>query len=212
MRPLTDHLPKPLLTVRGKPLIHYHLENLKKAGIERVVINHSWLGKKIVENVGDGAAFGLEILYSAEPKPLETAGGIVQALPLLCPDQDTTTFWTVNGDIFCDFDFALLPDDLGEQLAHLVMVDNPPHNPDGDFSLQQNHLGLGPKGKLTYSGIAMYHQKFFNGMRAASFPLAPLFRNCIERNLLAGQKHLGHWSDVGTPERLELLNQPGQQA
>lgn len=206
MRPLTDSVPKPLLQVHQKTLIQYHLENLKRAGVERVVINHSWLGEQIVDKIGSGEELGLEILYSHEPTALETAGGIIQALPLLCPNEQTQSFWVVNGDVFTDFDFALLPVDLGEQLAHLVMVDNPSHNPTGDFSLQGGLLGNNAEGKLTFSGIAAYHKSFFSDMQAEVRPLAPLFFECIEQMRLGGQKHSGFWSDVGTPERLQLLN------
>lgn len=206
MRPLTDSVPKPLLEVQGKPLIQYHLEKLSAAGVERVVINHCWLGEQIVAKIGTGNEFGLEIVYSAEARALETAGGIIKALPILCPDAQTDTFWTINGDVFCDFDFATLPDNLGNNLAHLVMVDNPEHNPKGDFSLQHNSLGLGPEEKLTFSGIAVYKKEFFNGLEVKVQPLAPLFKDCIEHKRLGGQKHLGVWSDVGTPERLQLLN------
>ena len=209
MRPLTDLVPKPLLEVLGKPLIQYHLENLSRAGVERVVINHSWLGDQIVERLGSGQKYNLDIVYSAEPEALETAGGILKALPLLCPDAATKVFWVINGDVFSDFDFALLPHELGADQAHLVMVDNPQHNPNGDFALHNHRLNFGPADKLTFSGIAAYQASFFKGMNAGKQALAPVFRTCIENKCLSGQKHNGFWSDVGTPARLKHLNENG---
>jgi MurNAc alpha-1-phosphate uridylyltransferase len=207
MRPLTDYCPKPLLKVRGKRLIEYHIEALQKAGIRRLVINHAWLGEQFPELLGNGSRFGLEIVYSAEQTALETAGGIINALPLLCADSTTDYFAVVNGDIFSDFDFNLLPEDLGNDLAHLVMVANPEHNPQGDFSFARGRLQQGEAGKLTFSGIAVYHQAFFSGLQGGALALAPLLRNFIAKDRVSAQLHQGSWCDVGTPKRLAMLNQ-----
>lgn len=207
MRPLTDHCPKPLLKVRGKPLIEYHIEALQRAGIRRLVINHAWLGEQFPEVLGNGSRFGLEILYSPEQTALETAGGIINAMPLLCKDAATDYFAVVNGDIFSDFDFSQLPQHLGNDLAHLVMVDNPSHNPQGDFSFVQGRLRQGDTNKLTFSGIAVYHKAFFSGLKSGSLALAPILRNFIGKNKVSAQRHQGTWCDVGTPERLVMLNQ-----
>ena len=207
MRPLTDHCPKPLLKVGGKPLIEYHIEALKQAGIERVVINHAWLGEQFPEILGNGSRFGVELLYSAEQTALETAGGIINAMPLLCADSRTDYFVVVNGDIFSDFDFSRLPQALGHDLAHLVMVANPEHNPQGDFAYTRGRLQPGQADKLTFSGIAVYHQAFFAGLQEGALALAPLLRNFIGQDRVSAQLHRGRWCDVGTPERLAMLNQ-----
>jgi MurNAc alpha-1-phosphate uridylyltransferase len=142
MRPLTDITPKPLLKVNGKPLIEYHIEGLVKAGYERIVINHAWLGQQIEDTLGDGKRFGVQLLYSPEYTALETAGGIVKALPLLCPTAQDQQFTVVSADIVTDFDFSLLPTVLGQDLAHLVMVSNPLHHQDGDFYFRQGRVGV----------------------------------------------------------------------
>ena len=207
MRPLTDFVPKPLLKVQGKPLIEYHLEALKRSGYERVVINHAWLGQQIESALGTGERFGLDILYSAEPQALETAGGISNALPLLCPNKGDELFTVVNGDIFTDFDFDTLPSYLPKGVeAHLVMVDNPSHNPDGDFYF--TGYGLHPEQgcKMTFSGIAVYHKGFFAQINAGVKPLAPMLRAAIEQGIIVAQHFTGHWTDVGKPQRLAELN------
>jgi N-acetyl-alpha-D-muramate 1-phosphate uridylyltransferase len=207
MRPLTDHCPKPLLKVRGKALIESHIEALQKAGIQRLVINHAWLGEQFPACLGDGSRYGLDILYSPEQTALETAGGIINAMPLLCKDVAMEYFAVVNGDIFSDFDFSQLPKQLGNDLAHLVMVENPPHNPRGDFSFAHGRLQQGDTDKLTFSGIAVYHKTFFSGLKSGTLALAPLLRNFIGKNKVSAQQHQGSWCDVGTPERLAMLNQ-----
>ncbi|MCF2949714.1 nucleotidyltransferase family protein [Paraglaciecola aquimarina] len=207
MRPLTDKAPKPLLTVKGKSLIEYHLCGLKLAGYQRVVINHAWLGQQIEEYIGDGQKFGLQILYSPEKHALETAGGITQALPLLCQTSDETYFTVVNGDVFTDFDFNKLPLEIGAGCAHLVLVDNPKHNPDGDFYLVNQKIQQSGQQKLTFSGIAKYHKDFFKGQKVEVKPLVPLFRQAIAQQKMSAQYYPGIWTDVGTPERLEQLNQ-----
>jgi len=207
MRPLTDFVPKPLLKVQGKPLIEYHLEALKRSGYERVVINHAWLGQQIESALGTGERFGLDILYSAEPQALETAGGISNALPLLCPNKGDELFTVVNGDIFTDFDFDTLPSYLPKGVeAHLVMVDNPSHNPGGDFYFTE--YGLHPEQgcKMTFSGIAVYHKGFFAQINAGVKPLAPMLRAAIEQGIIGAQHFTGHWTDVGKPQRLAELN------
>ncbi|MDU0354228.1 nucleotidyltransferase family protein [Paraglaciecola aquimarina] len=206
MRPLTDATPKPLLKVHNRALIEYHLEALKRAGYQRVVINHAWLGQQIVQALGDGQRFGLSILYSAEQHALETAGGIIQALPLLCQNEQEVHFTVVNGDIFSDYDFTQLPIEISPQSAHLVMVDNPEHNPGGDFCLTGERISLVGTTKLTFSGIAQYHKDFFAGQYIHVKPLAPMLRSAIAAEKISGQHYQGAWTDVGTPERLAKLN------
>ena len=207
MRPLTDLLPKPLLSVQGKPLIEYHLEALKRSGYQRVVINHAWLGEKIERVLGTGERFGLELLYSGEPQALETAGGISNALPLLCPDKQDELFTVVNGDIFTDFDFDTLPPCLPEGVgAHLVMVNNPSHNPGGDFYFSEHGLHPQQGCKLTFSGMAVYRKSFFAQVDAGVKPLAPMLRTAINLGLIGAQHFTGQWTDVGTPQRLTELN------
>ncbi|WP_158967370.1 N-acetylmuramate alpha-1-phosphate uridylyltransferase MurU [Paraglaciecola sp. L3A3] len=208
MRPLTDLTPKPLLKVQGIALIEYHIRALKKAGFQRIVINHAWLGQQIEDALGDGAQFGLKILYSAEFQALETAGGIIQALPLLCQNEKEVSFTVVNGDIFTNYDFTQLPIEIPAQSAHLVMVDNPTHNPEGDFYCVAGHILDTGQQKLTFSGIAQYHKDFFAGQNIAVKPLAPMLREAISVRNVSGQHFHGEWTDVGTPERLAVLNKP----
>jgi MurNAc alpha-1-phosphate uridylyltransferase len=203
MRPLTDTCPKPLLQVAGKPLIAWHLERLAKAGIRDVVINLSWLGEMIADATGDGSQYGLAIQYSREPwPPLETGGGILQALPLLGEDP----FLLVNGDVYTDIDFCSLriaPDDL----AQLVLVPNPAQHPRGDFGLAQGGRIVAEGGeRLTYSGIALMRPAFFAGAAPGRFPLLPWLMRALQAGRLGGQRHDGMWLDVGTPERLAQLD------
>jgi MurNAc alpha-1-phosphate uridylyltransferase len=205
MRPLTDLTPKPLLPVAGKPLIVWHLERLARAGFREIVINHAHLGDQIETLLGDGAAWGLRIEYSAEPAgALETAGGIANALPLL----GSAPFLVVNGDIFCDWDFArarsALPDDA---LAHLVLVPNPPQHPAGDFTLADATVGRGAADRLTFSGIGVYRPALFAGIEPGRpAKLAPLLVDAIAAGRIRGERHAGRWEDVGTPERLAALD------
>lgn len=210
MRPLTDATPKPLLQVRGKPLIVWHVERLAQAGFRHIVINHAHLGVMIETALGDGSRFGVSIRYSPEQEALETAGGIANALPLLGPQP----FVVVNGDIFTDYNFSGLPVHLeklaqpGEPLlAHLVLVDNPEHNPKGDFSLERERVGQMGR-LLTFSGIAAYQPKLFNSIVPGSkAQLAPLLRNAMVSGQVSGEYYAGNWTDVGTPQRLAQLNQ-----
>lgn len=207
MRPLTDHLPKPLLAVGGKPLIVWHLERLAAAGFRDVVINHAWLGHEIERALGDGSAFGLRVRYSAEATALETAGGIAQALPLL----GDTPFLVMNGDVWCDWNPALAPAlaaDVPDGGAWLLMVDNPVQHPNGDFRLSSDG-GLHADGnpRLTYAGIGVYHPSLFADVqRGTAAPLAPLLRQAMGRDLARGAHHDGRWTDVGTPQRLADLD------
>ena len=203
MRPLTDHTPKPLLKVGGKPLIIHHIENLKNAGFSELVINHAHLGEQIVSALGDGSEWGVSIDYSAEEKALETGGGIFKALPLLTGDS----FLVVNGDVWCDFDFAKLSGMVPQGDAHLVMIDNPPHNPNGDFALTNGSLADSNQGKrLTFSGIGVYTPSFFANCSHGAFPLAPILRESMGKQRITGEYHRGNWIDVGTPERLMELD------
>lgn len=203
MRPLTDTLPKPLLEVRGKPLLVWHLENLAKCGFKDVVINIAHLGFKIPEAIGDGSKYGLNITYSDEQKEgaLESAGGIIKALPLLGDD----TFLVVNGDVFCDYNFDA-DFDLGDKLAHLVLVPNPEHNPEGDFGLKDELVLNEADKKYTFSGIGYYSPKLFNNLKYGKSALAPLLREAIEKNRVSGELFNKMWHDVGTPQRLENIN------
>lgn len=202
LRPLTDVTPKPLLVVRGRPLIEWHLDALARAGVREVVINLSWLGTQIRTVLGDGSRFGLSIAYSDEgPTALETGGGIFQALPLL----GAAPFLVVNGDTFTDVDFArlvLAP----EALAHLVLVPNPEHHPQGDFSLRDGSVQETGAPRHTYSGVGIYRPEFFDGCVPGKFQLLPLLRRAIAAGRLHGELHAGIWTDVGTIGRLDRLN------
>jgi MurNAc alpha-1-phosphate uridylyltransferase len=199
LRPLTDSTPKPLLEVRGKPLIVYHLESLAQAGFTEVVINLGWLGDQIRGFLGNGAQFGVSIEYSEEAAALETAGGILQALPLL-----GERFVVVNADVFTDYDFAKLK--TAESLAHLVLVDNPEHNDNGDFSLDGATVGNLGAERHTFSGIAQYHRDFFSRLTPGKQALAPLLRAGADKGAVSGELFVGNWIDIGTAERLALLN------
>ena len=202
MRPLTDAMPKPLLKVAGKMLIEYHLENIKAAGITEVIINHAWLGEKIETALGDGSRYGLNIHYSAEIEALETAGGIVNALPIMGDD----VFIVINGDVFCDYDLFTLPSSLAG-LAHLVLVNNPLHNPDGDFVLTTSgRVEQSGENKLTFSGIGVYHSDLFSGLQNTKQALAPLLRTAMDQQQVTGEFYSGIWHDIGTPERLSELD------
>ncbi len=203
MRPLTLECPKPLLPVRGRRLLDYHLEKLAAIGVTDAVINISWLAAVFEETYPDARAFGMRIHWSREPECLETGGGVFNALPLL----GDAPFLLINGDIFCDFDFARL---LGapDSLAHLVLVDNPAHHPAGDFHLDPGsglvHASGAPR--LTFAGISRIHPALFDGCSKGVFRLAPLLTRAMDAGRVTGELHDGSWSDVGTPERLEALN------
>lgn len=213
MRPLTDVTPKPLLQVGGKRLIEWHLEALAKAGVRRVVINTAHLADCFEPALGNGTRYGLSIRYSREAERLETGGGLLNALPLL----DAPRFLLVNGDVFCDLDYArfvLAPNDL----AQLLMVDNPPQHPRGDFHLDGARLRSEGEPRLTYAGIGLFDARLLDGWRDVigdsedsrrsppRFGLAPLLRAAMGADRIAGLKHTGVWEDVGTPERLAALD------
>ncbi|GIK34915.1 MAG: hypothetical protein AMXMBFR45_08200 [Gammaproteobacteria bacterium] len=201
LRPLTDTVPKPLLCVRGRPLIEFHVEALCRAGIHELVVNLGWLGVQLREHLGDGSRLGASVAYSEEGyPPLETGGGIHRALGLLGPEP----FWVVNGDVFCDFVFdqRQLPPDI---LAHLVLVPNPPQHPQGDFALSGGRVRDEGADRLTFSGISLLHPALFAGCAPGRFPLAPLLRAAMARDAVTGELFTGAWNDVGTPERLAGL-------
>lgn len=203
LRPLTDALPKPLVEVKGKPLIVWHLEALKQAGIEKVVINYAWLGEKIPQALGSGQRFGLEIVYSPEPEGgLETAGGIIQALPLL----GETPFIVVNGDVWTDFDFSQLHSvDVNTVLGHLVLVPSPRFKVQGDFGLANNGRAT-ESGPWTFAGVSVLSPQLLVTESVGFKPLAPILRKAMAQNKITGQIHQGIWSDIGTPERLAEAN------
>ena len=202
MLPLTEKLPKPLLHVKGKALIEHHLDNLAAAGFKEVVINHGHLGHMIEDTLGDGHKFGLSISYSPEgPVPLETGGGMTKALPLL----GESPFLIVNADIFCDYDFTRIPTLDIDVDAHLVLVNTPDYKTCGDFSLRDGNVLEDGSPTLTYSGIAIYHPRILDGANVERFSIIPRLRNAIESGRVRGTFHRGHWSDVGTPERLLQL-------
>ena len=199
MRPLTLHTPNPLLKVADKPLLQWHIEALAAAGLRSLVINHAWLGEQIEAFFGDGAALGVAISWSAEGEPLETGGGIRRALPLLGDGP----FVLVNGDVWTRFDFAHLSLPPGK-LAHLVLIDNPAHNPNGDFLLHDGEVGnpASDQRGLTYSGIAVLHPALLVDQPDGAFALAPLLRQGADQGRVSGEYYRGPWIDVGTPERL----------
>jgi MurNAc alpha-1-phosphate uridylyltransferase len=203
LRPLTDRIPKALVAVGGKALIAWHLERLAAAGCREAVINVSHLADKIVDAIGDGARFGLRVAYSREAEPLETAGGIAQALPLL----GAAPFLLVNADIYCEADFhRLLACPLGAMQAHLVLVANPLHRPQGDFSLSSGSVGNGGEPRYTYAGVAVMSPQLVRSVqRGAKAPLAPLLRSAADERRISGEVFGGLWQDVGTAERLAEL-------
>jgi MurNAc alpha-1-phosphate uridylyltransferase len=219
MRPLTDTTPKPLLRVGGKRLVEWHLEKLAALGIDEVVVNTSWLAEQFPATLGDGAHWGLRITYSYEgTTPLETGGGMWNALPLLADAHDAdAAFLLVNGDVWTDYDFARLPREP-QGLAHLVMVDRPPQATHGDFALDDDgRVRADGLRTLTYSGIGVYRPRLFDGWRdiiaaptmvdgKPKFPLAPLLRAHMAEGAISGEHHRGRWTDVGTPERLARLD------
>ncbi|MGH1391005.1 MAG: N-acetylmuramate alpha-1-phosphate uridylyltransferase MurU [Aeromonas jandaei] len=202
MRPLTDLLPKPLLAVGGKPLIVHHIEKLKAAGVTELVINHAWLGHKLVETLGDGSALGVTIHWSSEESALETAGGIIQALPLLGDEP----FLVINGDTWLDLDYrSLVEQPLGEHLAHLWLVPNPPQHPAGDFALQAGKVVDTPA--FTFSGVGLYRPAAFAGLPAGARKLAPLLREWMAQGRVGGCLLAGEWRDIGTVDRLRELDE-----
>lgn len=212
MRPLTAQTPKPLLTVGGTPLLEHHIVRLRAAGVTQMVVNAAYLAEQITDFCGDGARWGVSISLSREPMPLETAGGIIEAMPLL----GNAPFLVVNADIYTDFTYAsLLRKDVMPACGHLVLVQNPEHNRAGDFSLIDNQVrppgehGEAGRGSLastlTFSGIAVYHPGFFAGFERGKRPLKPLLDAAIADHRLSGERYGGVWSDVGTPERLAAL-------
>jgi len=201
---LTEHTPKPLLEVGGIPLIVWHIENLVHSGIREIVINIAHLGYQIPEALGDGSEWGAKIVYSDEQEEgaLESAGGIIKALPLLGEE----TFLVVNGDIWCEYDF-----DSGKELdegilAHLILVPNPEHNPNGDFAIDGKLLKAEGKAKYTFSGIGYYNPKLFADLPYGKRGLAPLLVSAMKEGRVSGELFEGEWRDIGTPERLEELN------
>lgn len=206
MRPLTNHCPKPLLKVAGKPLIEHQIERLVKAGVKEIVVNHAYLGHQIEDFVDDGTKWGAHVQFSAEPadEPLETGGGIFKALSLVSPDGEP--FVVVNGDIWIDLDYSTLVDKNLDGLIHLVMVKNPEHNPSGDFQLDDQHnLHKDGENKFTFSGVSIIDPKLFVDCEAGAFKLAPLFKEAMDQQSASGELYNGYWLDVGTPERLNEL-------
>jgi N-acetyl-alpha-D-muramate 1-phosphate uridylyltransferase len=207
MRPLTDRIPKPLINAAGRPLIAHLIERLARAGFTDLVVNVSHLADLVERGLGDGSRFGVNIDYSREEQALETGGGIAYALPLL----GSGPFVVVNSDIYCDFDFTRLAAaaatlDASGACAHLVLVDNPPHHPAGDFSLSEGRVtGDGPD-RLTFSGIGAYLPELFAGVpRGTKCQLAALLRPAMAKGAIAGEHHRGLWMDIGTPQRLSEL-------
>jgi MurNAc alpha-1-phosphate uridylyltransferase len=213
MRPLTDHTPKPLLMAGGKPLIVWQIERLRAAGFTDLVVNHAHLGQRIEDFLGDGHALRIRITWSREPEPLETAGGIATALAHL----GNAPFLVTNGDVYVDFDYARLQPVLmdmaanPDRLAHLVLVDNPPHHQQGDFVLANGLVGEPPThaiGRLTFSGIGCYRPELFSGITPLTkAKLAPLLRTAMGRGRVTGEHFVGRWEDVGTPQRLSALDE-----
>ncbi|CAJ0691703.1 N-acetylmuramate alpha-1-phosphate uridylyltransferase [Ralstonia mannitolilytica] len=214
MRPLTDHTPKPLLPVGGKPLIVWQIERLAAAGVRDIVINHAWLGAQIEAALGDGSAWGVRIAYSPEDKALETAGGVARAMPLLHAGDGHRVFVAVSGDVFCDYDYAALRDRAAaleaqaEPGMHLVMVPNPPYHPNGDFALDDaGTLHADGAGRLTFGNIGLYDTRLFAGIAPGTrMAMTPLYRAAIAEGRATGERFDGRWENVGTPAQLAALD------
>lgn len=214
MRPLTDTCPKPLLEVGGKPLIVWQIERLARAGFQTIVINHAWLGERIEAALGDGSRWGVQLRYSAEHEALETAGGIVQALPLLEDEGKSEVFVAVSGDVYADFDYATL-NTRAEALKvltrpgmHLVMVPNPAFHPTGDFGLVDATLSLDAQPRFTFGNIGLYDTRMFRDLpRGTRRALTPYYRETIASGLASGELYEGLWENVGTPAQLQALDQ-----
>ncbi|WP_163124407.1 N-acetylmuramate alpha-1-phosphate uridylyltransferase MurU [Acinetobacter portensis] len=207
MRPLTLYKPKPLLEVGGKPLIVWHIEKLKSIGVTEIIINSAWLANVLIGALGDGSQFGVKILWTREEEGLETAGGIINALPLLGSEP----FILVNGDVWTTFDFTdLLNVDLKDDLAHLVFVQNPEQHPKGDFTLKDGRAYTFDQNidgdNLTFSGVSVIHPKMFDGLENGKRPLAPLLKEAMLNGKISAEKMQAAWVDVGTPERLAALD------
>ncbi|WP_298771929.1 N-acetylmuramate alpha-1-phosphate uridylyltransferase MurU [uncultured Shewanella sp.] len=200
LRPLTDHVPKPLVKVNEKSLIQYHIENLARIGVQDIVINLAWLGDKIIHALGSGEQWGVRLHYSQEETALDTGGGIKHALPLL----GDAPFLVINGDIFID-ELPSLPALKQEQQAYVWLVDNPTHNPRGDFCLVNEKVKTSGYNMLTFSGIGLYCPSFFSQCEDNSFPLGPLLRKKMEQNTVLGTHMTTFWCDVGTIDRLDAL-------
>lgn len=210
MRPLTLETPKPLLKVADQSLIEYHIKNLVQAGVTELVINHAYLGEKIESYLQDGSQYGAQINYSREGEPIETAGGIAKALPLLGEEP----FIVVNGDVFTRYNFANLSSvSLGENLAHIVLIDNPEHNASGDFFLSKNGQVFSEESDslqgsmFTFSGMSVLSPKLFRDEQYQGLGLGKILREAMREGKVTGEYFSGKWVDVGTPERLEQLDQ-----
>ncbi|RMH15340.1 MAG: nucleotidyltransferase family protein [Gammaproteobacteria bacterium] len=207
MRPLTDHVPKPLLPVQGQPLIVHLIKRLRQSGIRHIVINHAHLGEQFLEKLGDGRCYDVHIQFSPEPPSgLETAGGIRHALGFL----GKSPFLVINGDIWCDYDFSALISKDPDGLAHLVMVDNPPHHPEGDFGLEEQRINLKTGKRYTYSGIGIFRPELFQPPFMFSngrVPLRNVLIQAIKENRITGEFYNGVWFDIGTEQRLQQLRE-----
>lgn len=201
MRPLTDHLPKPLLSVAGQPLLVHHLQALAKADIKEIIINISYQAEKIQTTLGDGQDYGVKIHYSFEPSALETGGGILQALPQL----GSAPFLVISGDIWTDYPLQLLPRELNHYLAHLVMVNNPTYHPAGDFVLKAGELDSSGEDKLTFANIGVYQPQLFQQATTTIFPLVDVLQPAIKAKKISGEHYQGDWVNVGTPAELQSL-------
>ncbi|CAJ0797232.1 N-acetylmuramate alpha-1-phosphate uridylyltransferase [Ralstonia condita] len=214
MRPLTDHTPKPLLCVGGKPLIVWQIERLAAAGVRDIVINHAWLGAQIEAALGDGSAWGVRLAYSPEGEALETAGGVAQAMPLLHAGEGHSIFIAVSGDVFCHYDFVALrarASALASQTApgmHLVMVPNPAYHPRGDFALAPDGaLHADGANRLTFGNIGVYDTRLFAGIpRGTRLAMTPLYHQAIAEGRATGERFDGRWENVGTPAQLAALD------
>ena len=201
LRPITDSLPKPLVRVGGRPLIAWQLARLAQAGVHEVVINLSWLGDQLRSALDDGREFGVRISWSEEgPVPLETGGGILQALPLLAPGP----FLVVSSDIWTDIDFARIRIPANSQ-AHLVLIPNPPHHPRGDFGLEDGRVVDRETDRFTYANVGIYRSELFDGFSPGRFPLIAVLKRAMAARQVSGEIHPGAWYDIGTLERLAEL-------